>query len=513
METLLGMCVQGTLMITVVLVVRIAVRRWASPLVFPFVWGVVLVRLLVPFSATSPLLGRVFVEPASNYVVDVAGAAVVSQAGFKGIADLVGLVQTEGIGPAGEGASTAWAHAVVDWVPVVWLVGTVVVALAYAALYAFGFVRLSRGVLTQDARLLRWARLNGPRRGLRIRESSTVASPVTYGVIRPVVVVPSGYADAMPWPVVELALRHELAHVRSFDVLFKAALGCAACLFWFNPLVWAMYACANRDIELCRDEQTLRGCSRRERAGYASMLVDAWAHRTNVPGVAGFAMLAIERRVASIVRNKAPRALVAAACLLFAVTPLGTLAIASAVAPVRAGCPVTLRVDNGIYAFELPSRWTDYVSVRAEGMNTWVYLTEYPDVWLMRFDVVGEYRNVESTTGCALLYEEELRPSVGAEVGAGFNSRYYLQVWGVNYLNLSRGDLWRTSYTANPAYPGEDGEEQAVALCTGWRLDAETVRAMSVNPPDNMEGFDYYLESVIPTVEVRQGGLMVQAEE
>lgn len=161
----------------------------------------------------------------------------------------------------------------------------------------------------------------------------------------------------MPWPSVELALRHELAHVRSLDVLFKVALICATCLFWFNPLVWAMYIYANRDLELCRDEQALRGCSRAQRASYASMLVDAWARHKNIPGVAGFATLAIERRVASIVRDTTSRMLIAAACMLLAFSPLGSLAVASTVIPVHADRPVALRIDNGIYSFELPSCW------------------------------------------------------------------------------------------------------------------------------------------------------------
>ena len=43
-------------------------------------------------------------------------------------------------------------------------------------------------------------------------------------------------------------LTHEMAHIRRFDALSKLLLAAAACLHWFNPLVWVMLVLANRDL-------------------------------------------------------------------------------------------------------------------------------------------------------------------------------------------------------------------------------------------------------------------------
>lgn len=156
METLLGMCAQGTIMIVAVLVARVVVRRWVSPLVFPFVWGVAAARLLVPFPAASPFPGHVFMKTAPNTVVDLAGTALVSQTGYTRIGELAAAVQAMGPGSLGTDEHGTPACALLTgWVPTAWLAGTVAVSVAFALLYAYGLMRLSCGTSTQDPRLKR----------------------------------------------------------------------------------------------------------------------------------------------------------------------------------------------------------------------------------------------------------------------------------------------------------------------------------------------------------------------
>ncbi len=57
-----------------------------------------------------------------------------------------------------------------------------------------------------------------------------------------------------------------MAHVRRFDALTKWLLAAVLCLHWFNPLVWAMYVLAGRDLELACDEAVVRQYGRGARA-------------------------------------------------------------------------------------------------------------------------------------------------------------------------------------------------------------------------------------------------------
>ncbi len=77
-----------------------------------------------------------------------------------------------------------------------------------------------------------------------IRVLDTIPGPVTFGLFRPVVIVPGRWIDN------ESILCHELIHVRRKDWLVHAAEECIRAIFWFHPLVWWAIA----KIQLAREE-------------------------------------------------------------------------------------------------------------------------------------------------------------------------------------------------------------------------------------------------------------------
>ena len=70
-------------------------------------------------------------------------------------------------------------------------------------------------------------------------------------------------------------LTHEYIHIRRGDLFWKLLLVAALCVHWCNPLVWAMYFCANRDLELACDEAAVRVLGLDSRKRYACALLAA----------------------------------------------------------------------------------------------------------------------------------------------------------------------------------------------------------------------------------------------
>ena len=83
---------------------------------------------------------------------------------------------------------------------------------------------------------------------VRLFRSGHVSSPITWGTLRPTVVLP---AIAMTWPRSRrlAVLSHELAHTERADSATQLA-GLLACAFhWFNPLAWLAWRGLRRESE------------------------------------------------------------------------------------------------------------------------------------------------------------------------------------------------------------------------------------------------------------------------
>jgi beta-lactamase regulating signal transducer with metallopeptidase domain len=135
------------------------------------------------------------------------------------------------------------------------------------------------------------ARSLGVRRVVRVVEGEAVSTPMTWGILRPVVLVPAGFGE---WPEARQrdVLLHELAHVARYDCLTQYLASVVCALHWYNPLAWV--AARNLRIErerACDDRVLLAGARASE---YAEHLLTI-ARTLRTPGAAGAAALAMAR--------------------------------------------------------------------------------------------------------------------------------------------------------------------------------------------------------------------------
>ena len=111
----------------------------------------------------------------------------------------------------------------------------------------------------------------GVRRPVRMAITDHPALIVTWGVIRPIVLLP---VDADTWSAERkrLVIAHELAHVTRQDWLMRLLAEVARSIHWFNPLFWIACARLRHESEYACDDVVLEtgiaGTS------YASHLVD-----------------------------------------------------------------------------------------------------------------------------------------------------------------------------------------------------------------------------------------------
>lgn len=130
---------------------------------------------------------------------------------------------------------------------------------------------------------------------MRIRTHMRVRNPMTYGVLRPVVMLP---VTDMQDDALRFALLHELCHIKRLDCLWKTLAALAACAHWFNPCVWLLSVLLSRDLEIACDRQVLRRCPGDRRAAYAHALLDfAERNLSFSPLVSHFSKNLLEERI------------------------------------------------------------------------------------------------------------------------------------------------------------------------------------------------------------------------
>jgi beta-lactamase regulating signal transducer with metallopeptidase domain len=124
-------------------------------------------------------------------------------------------------------------------------------------------------------------------RPLRVLESPHVASPCTWGVVQPVLLLPVAGAD---WSESQRrdALLHELAHIRRFDYLSTLVSRLACALHWYNPLVWFAATQTRNLQELACDDAVLRAGG--TPSEYAQFLLHIAEAANGVPGPLRIAM-------------------------------------------------------------------------------------------------------------------------------------------------------------------------------------------------------------------------------
>lgn len=190
-----------------------------------------------------------------------------------------------------------------DW-PVIWGLG-VLVALLRPAIGLLALHRLRRkthpaGGTPLAGRMTALATELGLRRMPALRLDAEGAMPMTWGWLRPVILLPR---DAGQWPEarLRLVLLHELAHMKRRDWLTQTLAALAVALHWPNPLAWLAVRRLRIEQERACDDLVLTSGGRA--SDYAEELMQMATTRratTWAPAIAMARRSTVERRLLAV---------------------------------------------------------------------------------------------------------------------------------------------------------------------------------------------------------------------
>lgn len=310
---LLQMSLFGAVMILVIVVIRALAINKLPKKAFLALWGVVVVRLLIPYSFRSIFSVYSLLEqfaPAAGAVKDMPTVPFTPMAPVNHMAS-----------PSATSADTMAAVSFNPWIAT-WAVGALACAVFFAMAYLKCRKEFKASLPVDNEYVKLWLNEHRIYRTIEIRQSGRISAPLTYGVFHPVILMPKT-ADWDDLDTLKYVLTHEYVHIRRFDAVTKMVLTVTLCIHWFNPAVWIMYVLANRDIELSCDEAVIRQFGERTKTAYAMALIRMEETRSGLtPLCNNFSKNAIEERIVAIMKIKKTSlvALIVAVALVVGVT-------------------------------------------------------------------------------------------------------------------------------------------------------------------------------------------------
>lgn len=231
------------------------------------------------------------------------------------------------------------------YLPWLWLVGTPLTFLLLATgLVGSERLRRQATILTEGPVCDAAARLReslGIARQVSVAVSDRVMQPVLLGIVRPLVLLPSAAVTGWSPAEIEMALVHELAHVRGWDNLVNFVQRVVEALLFFHPAVWLMSRWLREGREQRCDAVVVSECGDRE--GYAELLI-AVARTTSdrrLPSMAvAMAQHPLARRVRRILQLEddpmlvSKRTVLLVAALFIAITAAAFWSTSSADEPI-----------------------------------------------------------------------------------------------------------------------------------------------------------------------------------
>ena len=298
---LLNLSISASWLVLAVLVLRLVSKRspkWMNVLL----WGIVALRLVLPFSVESALSLIPSAETVSPAAVQfdpaptiTSGVKIIDNAVNPSLSEHFAAVPTASVNPL-----YVWTE-IAGWV---WLIG-----LGAMLLYA----------LVSYLRLRRRVRVSLPVQD-HIYLCDAISSPFILGVVKPHIYLPSGLDEVQRQNV----LAHEQAHLARRDHWWKPLGFALLAVYWFNPVLWLAYALLCRDIELACDERVIRTMDESAVKTYSTVLLAcSMPRKAVITCPLAFGEVGVKERVKNALHYKKPAFWVVAAsvavCIVVAV--------------------------------------------------------------------------------------------------------------------------------------------------------------------------------------------------
>lgn len=254
--------ITSSVLIVIITTIRILFREKISRRLQYALWGLVLLRLFLPFSLFDSPFSVMNVLPdrilnvkqsvSTPFIRDISNAESMSINYFGNIE----LFENKAVTTAPTKTKT-----LSDSLIIIWIIGSIVIGLWFICINYLFYIRLLKTRSLYNSLSCK----------LPIYYTESLASPCLFGIFHPAIYLTK---KAIEENSMSHVLTHELCHHGHRDHIWSVLRGFCLSLWWWNPLVWLAAILSREDAELACDEAVIEMIGNENRLAYGHTLVD-----------------------------------------------------------------------------------------------------------------------------------------------------------------------------------------------------------------------------------------------
>lgn len=267
MDKMLYMGISGSFLIAAIICFRHFFSQQIPKRFLVLLWIFAIARLLLPISIP--------IRMPADYCWNITETSVSQQIGRSSHYESPAANQPVYPDSAKKAQITASIPETSFWIKYILITLWITIAIFLAIRISIKHIRSCRlynmSLPICDERALKWMQAHHNIRNVTLRKSELIKSPLTYGIIHPVILLPSEIN--LSEEEFLCIMEHEWTHIRRWDILVKYLLYLTVCIYWFHPMIWIMAILLNRDIEMACDEEVIKRYPNHFKKTYALILI------------------------------------------------------------------------------------------------------------------------------------------------------------------------------------------------------------------------------------------------
>lgn len=293
---MLNMCITAGWIALAVIIIRFHLKK-APRVVSLFLWGLVAIRLVCPFSVES-FLSLIPNDETVPYDIMYAEHPNI-QTGIPRLGARLNSYMYYELAP-NIGDSANPMQIIVFVASIIWIVGMGIMMLYALISYIRICQKVGGAVCLKE----------------NIYYCDTIDTPFILGLFKPRIYLPSGISKEDT----NYVISHEFAHINRLDHIWKPFGFLLLSVYWYNPILWVVYILFCKDIEFACDERVIRKMGVECKKPYSLALINcSTAHKKVSAYPLAFGETGVKSRVKSVLHYKKPAFWVVVVCVVLCV--------------------------------------------------------------------------------------------------------------------------------------------------------------------------------------------------